>query len=170
MKDTGKWKCVFTKKTMFQNEDLGRQLSGDKVSSHKLVLEGHISVLSFSEDFGSQAMLSHTLLSSPAPQDPGPHWLVRSRLQQDPTAGQLPGRGQNSQSLRHKLFSGYPNTEAQPGPVPAWEEVSRLGWALCFHPPRQPRLPIKLGRWGGEFYRQASCPTTTRCCVYLINS
>lgn len=88
LKDTGKWKCVFTKKTMFQNKDLGRQLSGDKVSSHKLVLEGHISVLSFPEDFGSQAMLSHTLLSSPGPRTPlagavpaaaGPHCRTASR-------------------------------------------------------------------------------------------
>lgn len=64
LKDKGKWKCVLTNKLMFLNEDLGRQLAGDKVSSHKLLLEGHISVLSFSDYFCSQAMLSCTVLSS----------------------------------------------------------------------------------------------------------
>lgn len=125
----GKCKCVLTNKIVFLNRDLGRQLGGDKVSSHKLFLEGHISVLSFSDDFGSQAMLSCAVLSSQAHSSPGPHWLEHSQLQLGPTAGQPPGRGQNWQSLFHKLFSAYPNTEAQPGPVPAWEEVSRLGWA-----------------------------------------
>lgn len=122
LKDKGKWKCVLANKTVFLNKDLGRQLTGDKVSSHKLVLEGHISVLSFSDDFCSQAMLSCAALSSWAPSSPGPHWLEHSQLQQGPAAGKPPGRGQNSQAVLHKLFSGYPNAEAQPGPVPAWEE------------------------------------------------
>lgn len=47
LKDMGMWKYVLTNKAVILNKDLGGQLTGGKSSTHKLLLEGQISVLFF---------------------------------------------------------------------------------------------------------------------------
>lgn len=106
LKDKGKWKCVLTNKLVFPDKDLGRQLAGDKVSSHKLILEGHISVLSFSDYFCSQAMLSYTVLSSWVPSSPGPHCLELQDGLQEGGKTHSPSStnySQASQTMKHSL-------------------------------------------------------------------
>lgn len=47
LKVKGIWKYVLTNKAVFLNKDLRGQLTGDKSSTHRLLLKGHISVLLF---------------------------------------------------------------------------------------------------------------------------
>lgn len=116
MKDKGIWKYVLTNKAVFLNKDLTGQLTGDKSSTYKLLLEGHISVLFFSADFGSQAMLSWAVLPRLVPSSPEPHGWSTSSCSRSLMQDSL-WEGAKTQSLLHRLHSGYPNTEAQPGLV-----------------------------------------------------
>lgn len=117
LKDKGIWKYVLINKAVFLNKVLGVQLTGDKSNTHKLLLEGHISVLFFSGDFGSQALLSCPVLPRQVPSSSGLHGWNTSSCSRFLLHSLW--EGAKTQSLLYRLYSGYPNNEAQPGPIPA---------------------------------------------------
>lgn len=97
LKVKGIWKYVLTNKAVFLNKDLRGHLTGDKSSTHRLLLEGHISVLLFLWLlFPGHAQLC--CAAETGSFQPRTTRLEHFQLQQIAAAGQPLGRGQNSVS------------------------------------------------------------------------